>query len=201
MFEPTQASTVLRALLQDKKISIGQFFQIIEHRREVITRRIINGQGPRGDLGQLSCMDSGDGVCHALYKDRPNIISPRNEFSLVSQGLYAGSPFFRNVNGDCITFGTDTRSWLLIKINFVKEHFSQGENSGIRESATSVEVSRVDLPSIIETMEISPYLIWEYLEIEVNNWFSQQEALYKEAISFYNEIKRESGLISLISRI
>lgn len=125
MFELTHASTVLlKALLQNKKISDDQFFSIIEHRRMIIERRITNGYVPRGNLGQLSCMDSGNGMCHALYKDSPNIISLRNEFSLGSHGLYAGSPFFRNVNGDRIAFGMDALSILQSMNGFLNKRYS-----------------------------------------------------------------------------
>lgn len=194
--ETTQASSLLKNLLGRKKISTKQLLQVIEHRRDILVMNM--KKFSQKTLGQLACLDSGDGFYHELHKDNPQVISLDSKFSLDTRGLYADNLFSREKSGQRLAFGIDEESWLLVEISYSKrerERTWPHEN----ERATSVEVVRVDLQTILQEMEIDGMLVWNYFKIVTDEWVSNRKTLYDQACRVAEGMEEESTILSIIT--
>lgn len=199
MFEnitATPASAVLKELLEDKKLTKEQQMRVLEDRREILVRCMKSFS--QKTLGQLACLDSGDGFYHELYKDKPRVISTDDDFSLETRGLYAGNLFSRRKGRKRLAFGIDHGSWLLVKINYSireRERIWPNEN----ERAISVQVIRTDLPTILEEMKIDPMLIWSYFRIVTDEWVSHRRNLYDQACKVAGAMEKENAILCYIT--
>lgn len=199
MFEnPKSApvSAVLKELLEGNKLTEEQQMQVIENRREILVRCMKSFS--QKTLGQLACLDSGDGFYHELYKDAPRVISLDNKFSLDSRGLYAGNLFSIKKGGQRLAFGIDQESWLLVTINYsIKERERTWPNEN--ERATSVQVVRTDLRTILKEIEIDVLLVWNYFRIITDEWVSHRKTLYEQALLVSEGMNQESAILNIIT--
>jgi len=185
------AATALVELLQRKKLTKEQQILVLENRREILVRNNVDIH-INETLGQLACMDSGDGLTlRQLYNDKPQVVSIGNKFSLDCRGLYAGVPFYRGKDGVRLTFGLDNLSWLLIKITY--------STVDKCEKASLVQVIRTDLSTILEELAIEPIFIWSYFKIVTDEWVSNRKALYDQACKVADGMKEEGIILSLIT--
>lgn len=199
MFENSKSapvSAVLKELLEDKKLTNEQLISVLENRREILVRCMKTFS--QKTLGQLACLDSGDGSCHELYKDNPRVISLDNKFRLDTRGLYAGNLFSRRKGGQLLAFGIDQESWLLVKIKYSDEGLNRVWPNK-QERATSVQVIRAELPTILQEMEIDALLVWSYFQIITDEWVSLRKALYERALLVSEGMKRENAILCLIA--
>lgn len=199
MFEHCQsvpASAILKKLLKGKKLTQEQQLQVLEYRREILVRCMKTFS--QKTLGQLACLNSGDGFYHELYKDKPRVISLDNKLSLDTRGFYAGNLFSREKGDQRLAFGIDQESWLLVKINC-----SNNEREPIwphnYEKATSVQIIRTNLTTILKEMEIDEQLVWTYFQIITDEWVQHRKVLYDEALRVAEGMKEESAVLSLIT--
>lgn len=199
MFENSKsapASTVFKELLEGKKITEEQQMQVIENRREILVRCMKTFS--QKTLGQLACLDSGDGFVHELCKDDPRVVSLDNKFSLDSRGFFAGNSFTIKKGGERLAFGIDEESWLLIRISYLKKERDRTwphEN----EVARTVQVTRTDLRTIIDEIEVSPRLIWNYFNMITNDWVSHRKSQYDQAYRVAEGMKMEDTIFQLIT--
>lgn len=199
MFENSKSapvSAVLKELLEGKKLTEEQQIQVLENRREILVRCMKTFS--QKTLGQLACLNSGDGFYHELYKDNPRVISLDDKFNLDSRGLYAGNLFSRQKGGQRLAFGIDQESWLLVKISYFKEERNRiwpHEN----ERAASVQIIRTDLRTILKEMEIDVPFVWSYFKIITDEWVSLRKALYERALLVSEGMNQESAVFCLIT--
>lgn len=199
MFENLKSapvSAVLKELLEGKKLTREQQMQVLENRREILVRCMKTFS--QKTLGQLACMDSGDGSVHELYKDKPRVVSLDNKFSLDSRGFFADNSFTIKKGGERLAFGIDEESWLLIRISYFKKERDRTwphEN----EVARTVQVTRTDLRTIIDEIEVDPRLIWTYFQIVTDEWVSLRKALYERALLVSEGMKQENAILCLVT--
>jgi len=196
MFENSAApaSVVLKELLEGKKASKEQLMRVLEERRSILTRCTKNFS--QKTLGQLACLDSGNGFFHELKEDGPRVISFDNEFRLDSRGFFAGNSLCKRMGfpWECVTFGVDHNSWLLVKTCYTPEN-----RGGVYEKAFSVEVTRTNLSIILEGTEIEPTLIWMYFKMITEEWVSSRKSLYEQALKVAQGMNEEDCLFRMIS--
>lgn len=190
------ASAVLEKLLKGNRLSKEQQLQVLENRRGILVRCMKTFS--QKSLGQLACMDSGNGFYHELYKDNPRVVSLGDKFSLDARGFYAGNLFSRTKGGQRLAFGIDQESWLLVKISYFNKE-REREWPHKYEEATSVQVVRVDLPVILQEMQIDGELVWDYFKIVTDEWVSHRKALYDQALNVAEGMKEESAILRLVT--
>lgn len=190
------ASAVLGKILGGNRLPKEQQLQVLENRREILVRCMKTFS--QKSLGQLVCMDSGNGFYHELYKDNPQVVSLDEKFSLDTRGLYAGNSFSRTKGGQRLAFGIDQESWLLVKINYLNKE-REREWPHKHEKATSVQIARVDLPAILQEMEIDGRLVWDYFKIVTDEWVSHRKTLYDQALNVAEGMKEESAILRLVT--
>ncbi len=187
------ASTVLKELLEGKKLTIEQQLQVLEYRRDILTRCM--KKFSQNTLGQLACMDSGNGFYHDLSVDEPDIVSIDDEFSLDSRGLYGGNMLSVKKDGKRYAFGTDHESWLLIEITYLYEAKDRLRKY---ERAAWVQVIRTDLPTILGEIKIDGYQIWRYFKKVTDEWVSNRKELYDQALKVQEGMREEGAIFSRI---
>lgn len=193
LLQPSPASFVLKELLEGKKITREQQVQVIEYRREILVRCMKTFS--QKTLGQLACLNRGDGFVHELCKDNPRVVSLDNKFSLDSRGFFAGNSFSIKKDGMRLAFGVDDESWLLIKIVYSNEE----RDSHRYEMATSVHVARTNLPTILAEMGIDSVLICSYFNLITEEWVSHRKNHYDQALRVAEGMKREDIIFHLIT--
>ncbi|MFA5997078.1 MAG: hypothetical protein WC791_01160 [Candidatus Paceibacterota bacterium] len=189
------ANVVLEELLEGKKASREQKMRMLENRRELIVRCMSSFS--QKTLGQLACLDSGNGSYHELREDKPNVVSLDGEFRLDTRGFFAGNSLCKRTRGswECTTFGIDSRSWLLVKTSYIQENITSGY-----EKALSVRVIPTELLSILEEVGIEPDHIWKYFfRMVTEDWVSDRRKLYDEACRVAQGMKEEDAIFRMIA--
>lgn len=195
---------ILKELVAGRELSYEQTIDILEHRRAAIARCLDTFTAQT--LGQLTCLDSGNGFCHEVARDSPDVTD--EPFSLKTQGVFAGTPFarrkFTDIDGHLeinvyTTFGVArSGEWLLIEIEFANDVIGQQLFSNkTYERALSVHVSKSDVLTILETMELSPLHLWAFFKMIVEDWVSARKRLYENALKVTEYMREEDALFSL----
>lgn len=190
------ASVVLKELLEGKKASREQLMRVLEERRRILVECMKSFS--QKTLGQLACLDSGDGFYHELKQDGPLVISADNEFSLDTRGFFARNLFAQERHGQRLAFGIDQESWLLLKIEYFNE-----ESNRIwphkHEKAASVQVYRTGLLTILDEIGIEPSHIWMYFKMITEEWVSSRKSLYEQALKVAQGMNEEDSIFRMIS--
>lgn len=194
--KPAPASVILKELLEDRKASREQQMWILENHRQILVEFMKSFS--QKTLGQLACLDSGDGFYHELRKDSPPVINADNEFNLDTRGFFAGNLFSQQKDGQRLAFGVDQESWLLLKISYFNEGAKRVWPHNY-EKAASVQVLRVELPTILEEMNIDPTLIWMFFKLITEEWISNRKSLYDQACAVAKGMNEEDSIFRMIS--
>ncbi len=187
------ASTVLKELLAGKKLTIEQQLQVLENRREILSRCTENFS--QYSLGQLACMDSDNGFYHTLFEDKPQVVSTDDKFNLYSPGLYLGNKIRTKKDNKRFAFGTDHESWLLIEITYFHELKDRLKKY---ERATTVQVIRTDLPTILGEFKVEVYEIWCHFKYITDGWVSHHKKIYDQALKVEEGMREEGAIFHLV---
>ena len=189
--KPKSANDILRKLLKNKKFTLVEQLEVIETLKNTLLNNFCGSP-----LGDLACMNSGDGFLHTLDIDKP--ITNGTQFELDRTGLYYEKV---SVNNEKLcTFGADAKSWFSIEISYIIEE-KEKPNSVFSKykKATRVHVFRKNLLTIMEEQGVSMFMVINFLEFYFNDWISSYEQEHQLTLRKLERTKREFEIIKMAS--
>lgn len=208
MPSPYSFRDIVRQQFKDAPVASSLQMEALEQQCQILRRHMKNFT--LDQLGGIACLDSGDGMCHGLYRDSP-FIDPASKWSLQTQGIFAGTPFARrgwykpahtkkllcpDAYGVYKTFGlARSGEWLYIEIDYAL----RGATPNIYERAVHIRIAESTLPEIVEKTGISLGNIFHFLVIRISNWVHARKQLYEEAVGFEKLMEFEFELFNAIN--
>ncbi len=190
--KPESARNVAKVLLHGRVINDDQWGSILEDHRVVFARLMKDFSV--GHLGELSCLDAGNGLSHNLSIDNPRVDGCANYALFHTRGIFAGGTFARRHPSNTIrTFGIDRHgSWVLIEIAYSLQEGSSYEKAEV------VIMSQCDIRTLLMETRIAPSVIWEFLKYTMQLWVRDREQKYETVLKISGRMVEENAVISLI---
>ncbi len=202
----------MELLVRKNQLTDVEWFALLEARRSLVKPHLDTFTLP--ELGSLKCFRRELSFTHELRLDGPKVIGDER-FSLKTQGIFRPQPWsaieripnsgYRPPPGGvACPDGTMqiwglTRSglWILAEVRFVGE---DGYKERGYERAKTVEITEVNLPTIVSKTKEKPQRIWEELGKAIKEWVEFREGLYNQALNLARMVGIEELALSLIQK-
>lgn len=206
----------MELLVRKNPLNDKEWLNLIEARRSLIKPHLDTFTLP--ELGSLKCLRSELSFTHELRINNPTLLMSKSgdeRFSLKTQGIFRLQPrsaveyipnsgYRPSPGGVACPDGTMqiwglTRSglWILVEVRFVGE---DGYKERGYERAETVEITEVNLPTIMSKTKEKPQKMWEELGKAIKGWAEFREGLYNQALNLARMVEIEELALSLIQK-